>query len=153
MGTPEITTPCAVCAAHAELKNSAFFADRGMDWPTTEVAGRTVHKTCASEIEHLARNAADGTLAVGPDGIGRWTTNNSVIPGDCAALFAAFDLAPGLDLAATAAARDTETAAFLAAYRASQPATASPEEIADMRAAFGPGETVVDIITGRTTQL
>ena len=37
----------------------------------------------------------------------------------------------------------------LAAYRASQPAEASAEEQYEMRAAFGPGVEVVDIITGR----
>jgi hypothetical protein len=153
MTTPEIkiTTPCAVCAAQATIKASGFFAARGLDWPLTEVAGRTVHKACASEIESLIRYAAD--LAIGPDGVGRWTTNGQAIPDDCAALYAAFDMAPGLDVAATEAARLAELRVFLAAYRANQPATASAEEIADMRAAFGPGEVVVDVITGRETQL
>jgi hypothetical protein len=153
MNTPEITTPCVVCATHARLKGSEFFASRGLDWPTRTVAGHTVHLTCDDEVENLYRYAKDGTLAISADGVARWTTNGTVIPADCAALFAALGLADDLDLAATTAARDTETAAFLADYRASQPATASAEEIAGMTAAFGPGETVVDIISGRVTQL
>jgi hypothetical protein len=149
----EITTPCAVCAAEARTKASAFFAGRGLDWPLTEVAGRPVHKACASEIESLIRYAEDGQLRIGPDGIGRWLNNGHAIPDDCAAMFAAFDLAPGLNLAATEAANQAENAAALAAYRAAQPAEASAEEIADMTAAFGPGETVVDVLSGRVTQL
>ena len=149
----DITTPCASCAAQARRKNSPFFASRGLDWPLAEVAGHPVHRACASEIEHLARTAADGTLAIDPDGTGRWTTNGSAIPPDCAYTLDALGLAPGLDLAATARAYVTETAAFLKSYRDNQPAFASGEELAEMRAAFGPGATVVNAITGRTTQL
>jgi hypothetical protein len=146
-----VTTPCAVCAVEAQLKPGSFFASRGLDWPVKEIAGRDVHLACASEVEFLIRTR--GELAIDEHGVGRWTTNGSVIPGDCAALLTAFGLADGLDLAAAAAAREVETAAFLERYRAAQPAQASPEEIADMTAAFGPGTKVVDVITGRETQL
>jgi len=45
--------------------------------------------------------------------------------------------------------RDRETQAFLAEYRrANKGRKRSAEEIFEMRAAFGPGETVVDVITG-----
>ena len=148
-----VTTPCAVCAGKSDDGRKAFFATRGLDWPVTEVAGHNVHRACAHEAEFAARRAADGTLAVGPDGIGRWTTNGSVIPDDSAALFAALGLAPGLDVAATAAARDAEVREVLARYRASQPAEPSPEQLTEMRAAFGAGATVVDVITGRVTRL
>ena len=149
----EITTPCAVCAAQATTKASAFFASRGLDWPLTEVADHPVHKCCAHEIEDLARAAADGILAVGPDGIGRWTTNGHAIPDDCAAMFAAFGLAPGLDVAATVAANEAETREAIERYRTSQPARPSAEEVAEMRAAFGSGAEVVNVITGRVTKL
>jgi hypothetical protein len=155
-----ITTPCRVCATHARLKGAtsraawAMWASRGLNWPVVTIDGWTVHKACTHDIEHLAGYVTDGTLAIDPaTGVARWTTNGQAIPEDCAAMFAAFALAPGLDTAATAAAHDAETTAFLARYRASQPAQASAEEIADMRAAFGPGQVVVDVITGRTTQL
>lgn len=148
-----ITTPCAVCAAHATVKPSTFYARRGPDWPVTEVAGHTVHKACAYDAERRADDAATGQLVIGPDGIGRWATNGHAIPDDCAAEFAALDLAPALDLAATAAANDAEAREAIARYRAAQPAEASAEERAGMLAAFGPGETVVDALTGRVTQL
>lgn len=148
-----ITTPCAVCAVHARLKNFArLLVGRGMDWPVRVVAGRRVHLACASEAEHLAGYATDGTLAVGPDGVGRWTTNGQVLPDDSAALIARLGLAPALDLAATSAARAAETADFIAAYRLGQPAQAGPEELARLRAAFGRGETIVDVLSGRETR-
>jgi hypothetical protein len=154
-----ITTPCAVCAVQARLKNFApFWAGRGADWPTTLVGDeqpRRVHRSCASDAQYLARVVAEGGLDVGPDGIGRWTSNGQAVPDDSAALLARLGLAPGLDLAATAAVRDAETAEFLAAYRAAvharTPAQAAEHE-AELAAAFGPGETIVDVITGQVTR-
>ncbi len=147
------TTPCVVCAIQAQVKNSAFFATRGLDWPTREVAGHTVHLACAHDAETRVRDVADGSLVVGADGVGRWASNGHAIPGDCAALFAALDLAPALDLAATAAANDAETIAAIERYRAAQSAQPSAGQLAEMRAAFGSGATVVDVITGRVTRL
>ena len=48
---------------------------------------------------------------------------------------------------ATRAAREAETAAFLEEYRKNYQGPTEEEKI-EMRAAFGEGETVVDIITG-----
>jgi hypothetical protein len=51
--------------------------------------------------------------------------------------------------------RDAETAAFVKKYMAAQ-ASRTDEEIAEhnyeLRAAFGPGEEVVNIITGKRTR-
>jgi hypothetical protein len=149
----QVTTPCAVCAAAARQKNSPFFAGRGLDWPLTHVAGHQVHRACASDAESMVRHAQDGTLAIGGDGVGRWTTNGQAIPADCAALLTGLGLAPGLDLAATETARDAETRAAIQRYRDNQPAEPSAEERYEMLAAFGPGVTVVDVITGRRVQL
>jgi hypothetical protein len=148
-----VTTPCAVCAVRAHTKSSAFYAARGLHWPVTGVAGRTVHRACASEAAWLARQAAAGTVAVGPDGAGRWAASGQVIPGDSAVLLVGLGLAPALDLAATAAAHDAETAEVLARYRATHRDPAPAEELAEMRAAFGPGTRVINVITGRETQL
>lgn len=57
------------------------------------------------------------------------------------------------DAALTKATRDEENAAFFATYRAQRARGYSAEEIAEMRAAFGPGETVVNIITGERIRL
>ena len=53
---------------------------------------------------------------------------------------------------ATRAARQAETAAFLEEYRKNYEGP-TEEEKAEMRAAFGEGETVVDIITGQRIAL
>jgi hypothetical protein len=146
----EITTPCLLCATEAVHKGSAFFASRGVDWPLTEVAGRAVHKACASTAEHAVLSAADGSLMVGPDGIGRWNTSGRAIPADAAAVIEAFAPATGMDLAATERAHQAEQAAALAAYRANPPQP-DAEQLAGMRNAFGPGTEVVNVITGQRT--
>ncbi len=56
------------------------------------------------------------------------------------------------DSAATRAARAAEVEADLESYRASRKAP-SAEELAEMRAAFGAGTKVVDVITGEEIQL
>jgi hypothetical protein len=148
-------TACTVCHVQAILKDSEFFAARGLDWPMTVVltpggGAVRVHKACASEAESAVRHAGD--LDIDVAGVGRWTTNNHVIPDESAAMLIALGLAQGLDPEATAAARETETRAFLAAYRANPPVV-DAEQLAEMRAAFGEGVTVVNVITGQETQL
>lgn len=150
-------TACTVCHVQAILKDAEFFAARGLDWPLAVVltpAGGAirVHRACASEAESAVRHAGD--LDIDVAGVGRWTTSGQVIPDESAAMLIALGLAQGLDPEATAAARTAETAAFLAAYR-ERMANHVPgaEELAEMRAAFGPGATVVNAITGQETQL
>jgi hypothetical protein len=79
-----------------------------------------------------------------PDGIWRWESNGSIPPKDVLR-----DNLDGDELAANLAAYDAELAVFLAAYRAAQPAEPDAEQLYEMRAAFGPGVEVVDVITGR----
>lgn len=148
-------TACTVCHVQAILKDSEFFAARGLDWPLSAVltpAGSAVqvHLACKSEAESAIRHAGD--LDIDVAGVGRWTTNNTVIPDESAAMLIALGLAQGLDPEVTAAAREAETQAFLAAYRANPPQV-TDEQRAEMRAAFGPGATVVNVITGTEIQL
>jgi len=56
------------------------------------------------------------------------------------------------DCTATRAAREAEVEADLESYRAARKAP-SAEELAEMRAAFGEGSTVVDVLTGEKIQL
>ena len=56
------------------------------------------------------------------------------------------------DSAATLAAREAEVKADLESYRATRKAP-SAEELAEMRAAFGEGAKVVDVITSEEIQL
>ena len=53
---------------------------------------------------------------------------------------------------ATRAARDEEVSKFAAEYKKNQSAP-SQEEIFEMRAAFGEGAKVVDVISGQVIQL
>jgi hypothetical protein len=91
--------------------------------------------------EHLARMTKDS------DGVYRWNTNNSVPPKDIMDLM-------GLDAEETNlhdVARDLDTDKFLAEYREAQ-SNRTPEqiaeEVAEARAALGPGVKLVNIVTG-----
>jgi hypothetical protein len=88
----------------------------------------------------------DGTYAYSDDDgkTWRWNTNNRPCP-----LHACKDYGIPCDPEAQQAAIDTHMDAFIAEYRATQPAVPSLEEQHEMRAAFGPGKEIVDVITGR----
>jgi hypothetical protein len=81
-------------------------------------------------------------------GIRRWRSNDQVPPSDC--LTAMGITSP--ELARMEDVRDAELTNFLAEYRANQ-TEPTAEERFEMRAAFGPGATVVNVITGRTLTL
>jgi hypothetical protein len=100
-----------------------------------------------ADDDKARRQFRDATVI---DGVVRWQSNGAVPPADCCAQWARLGLA--FDLAKTTAARDTELAAFLAEYRRTATAP-SAEQRAEMRAAFGPGTEVVNVITGRRTRL
>jgi len=57
-----------------------------------------------------------------------------------------------VDTEATTAAREAEVAKELAEYR-NRKRSHSREELAQMRAAFGPGATVVDVLSGEKIRL
>jgi hypothetical protein len=87
------------------------------------------------------------------DGVGRWTPKGNFLPMDIAR-FAQY-LGYDIDLEKHEAEKDAHTAAFLEEYIENQK-NRTPEQIAEERfellAAFGPGETVVNVITGERTQ-
>lgn len=97
--------------------------------------------------ESTAKNLKeDATIT---DGVIRWNTNNSVPPADIVE-FAAY-LGMPVDVEKSKVARDKDTDEFFKRYRERQ-ANLTEEEKAErafeMRAAFGPGEKVINIITG-----
>lgn len=78
----------------------------------------------------------------------RWASNGRVVPLDAAA-----DYGIPVNVEAQTRDRDLETAAFVADYRAAQRnRRPSAEERFELRAAFGPGRTVVNVLTGRRTR-
>lgn len=86
-------------------------------------------------------------------GVYRWKSNNSVPPAD-AIQNHGIDQLPNFNLARHNEVRDADTDAFFAKYREAQ-ANHVPdaEELFELRAAYGTGTTVVNVITGRTTKL
>lgn len=92
------------------------------------------------------------TEATVTHGVIRWNSNGRVPFDDVVALAAHV----GLDVSRTAsnAARDKDVAKTMADYRERMKNHKhSPEELFEMRAAFGPGATVVNAITGKRTKL
>lgn len=84
------------------------------------------------------------------DGVVRWNSNGRVPPQDVLDFWR--HLGMPFDHTLSSATQSQETADFLSAYRANARAP-SAEELLEMRAAFGPGETVVNVLTGQRTVL
>ena len=104
------------------------------------------------EIRKMEERQMNGEIFFGADGVVRWTSNNRVMPKDCREILSHTAYRDLFSEEASRAAEDAETAAFLESYRKNY-AGPSEEEKAEMRAAFGTGSTVVDIITGERIRL
>ena len=104
------------------------------------------------EIRKMEERQMNGEIFFGADGVVRWTSNNRVMPKDCREILAHSAYRDLFDEEASRAAEEVETAAFLEGYRRSYKGP-SEEEKAEMRAAFGTGSTVVDVITGKRIRL
>lgn len=106
----------------------------------------------AEAEKELARVKADldaGRITIDENGIARNCIGRVLMADLLEKLALVTDKA---DVAATNAAREAEVAKELESYRANKkPYTA--EELAEMRAAFGPGTTVVDVLTGEKIPL
>ena len=90
-------------------------------------------------------------IEVEEDGAAKWISSGNYLPADVVEklTFAGADF---FSAEATAAKREAQTAAFLDSYRKNYKGP-SEEEKAEMRAAFGTGTTVVNVITGQRTKL
>jgi hypothetical protein len=85
------------------------------------------------------------------NGVLRWKANDRVPPQDCLEDFQAIGC--GFDLEGSGRVRESEQTAFLKDYAASElDRKPSAEERFEMRAAFGPGQNVVNVLTGRRTR-
>ena len=101
-------------------------------------------KEAEKQLDKVRAELAEGKISIDAEGVAR----------NCIGRVLMDDLLEQLGIAtdkvnaeATRAARETENAAFLAEYRARRNAP-SAEELAEMRATFGAGATVVDALTG-----
>lgn len=101
------------------------------------------------DVKDAVKNANENAI-VEEDGAIKWKSNGAYIPDDfCEKLeYAGYKFSRE----ATAVKRAAQVQKELAQYRANYTGP-SDEEVAEMRAAFGEGETVVDVITGKTIKL
>lgn len=82
----------------------------------------------------------------------RWKSNNSVPPQEVLDFWKY--IGKRFNMTKSVAARERETKDFLKEYRKRmENYEHSAEEMAEMRAAFGEGATVVNVITGKKTKL
>jgi len=112
----------------------------GNSIPAYDGQGLSFQVADAKRLADQLRNEATIT-----GGVIRWNSNQQVPPEDCVALAAHIGLP--INVAACDAARDADTTAFLAEYR-KRPRNDSAEARFERRAAFGPGKTIVDVISG-----
>ncbi len=104
------------------------------------------------EIRKMEERQMNGEIFFGADGVVRWTSNNRVMPKDCREILSHTAYRDFFSEEASRAAEDAEIAASLESYRKNYTGP-SEEEKAEMRAAFGTGSTVVDVITGERIRL
>lgn len=106
-------------------------------------------KSAEQELETLKADLEAGRITIDERGIARNCLGRVLMNDLLEKLTYITDKA---NTEATKAARAAEVEAELAEYRRNAKPT-STEEIAEMRAAFGKGQTVVNILTGETHSL
>lgn len=143
-------TGCITCAAELFDHPTEFRADRYRDktnLTSIEVDGsvHAIHKACKTTTKYTvtAEYHIDGLIV-------RWDSNGHAVPADVTALFYLVGRIDVDQMVHTDKARQDETIAAMAAYRAAQPATPTAEERFEAAAAFGTGVEVVDVVSGRT---
>ena len=106
------------------------------------------HKSELEKAENLWKN----NITVSEDGVVSWKSNGRQPFSDMLDLFIENGHGGEFSKEATEAARDAETKASIRAYK-EQKREYSEEEISEMRAAFGDGTAVVDVLSGRRFSL
>lgn len=82
-----------------------------------------------------------------------WSSNGRVPPMDAISAYG-IDKLPGFDKALHDSIRSEQTSSFLADYAEKMKSwEPSAEELYEMRAAFGPGATVVNVVTGKRVKV
>lgn len=106
-------------------------------------------KEAEKELATVKAELEAGEITIDENGIARNCIGNILMNDMLEKLSMVTDK---VDIGATQAAREAEDREFLKQYRANKkPHTA--EEIAEMRATFGEGTTVVDVLTGEKITL
>ena len=102
------------------------------------------------DIAKMQQRADNDEIRTNASGAAFWNSNGRYLPQDCAEMLS-FTTFP-FSLEETNRAREAQTAMQLEAYRKSY-TEPSEEEKAEMRAAFGTGSTVINVITGERIRL
>lgn len=131
------------------IRNFCDLAEMAMSAPTPPLTIRGGWSAVRDVLDYRVKLASRTTQVEWDDATRtlRWAKSGNLVPVHVIEQDAMLPCWPE-----QRAAYERETAATLAQYRARQ-SKASPEEVAEMRAAFGPGTEVVDVLTGRRTQL
>lgn len=98
------------------------------------------------EIEKISNQLTNGEITIDSLGVA-YNCIGRVVTDEVAEILD-YILTDGFSLEATNAAREIESQKFIEEYRKNPPKM-TEEDLAEMRAAFDPDETVVDIFTGR----
>ena len=101
------------------------------------------------ELEEIRKDFAEGKITIDENGVARNCIGRVLMSDMLEKLTFVTD---EVDEEATKAARDEEVTRSLAEYRRNAK-PASEEEINEMRAAFGEGQTIVNILTGERITL
>jgi hypothetical protein len=113
--------------------------------------GAWQQKACIEELEEVKRDLIAGRITIDRGGVARNKVGRALMTDMLEKLAYVADR---VDVEATNNARYDENARDIAAYRKSRRAHGySAEELFEMRAAFGEGTTVVDILTGESIAL
>lgn len=113
--------------------------------------GEYWQKSAQRDVDTRIAEYNEGKLLIDENGVARWDIGR-VVPEDIAQM-ARFGGLP-VDVEATNEARGVELEKTIKAYRERQESREiDPEELFEMRAAFGTGTVVVDVITGREVRL
>jgi hypothetical protein len=112
-----------------------------------------------AEKREITPSSPEGRIVMGAPaeftlrgGVVRWVSNGSILMADVVRDFA-IDQVPGFVKSVHEAAYAAHCDEFMRAYASSQPSRPSDEELYEMRANHPPGTVLVDVISGRRTQL
>ncbi|HEL0590425.1 TPA: hypothetical protein TUT18_002018 [Streptococcus equi subsp. zooepidemicus] len=106
-------------------------------------------KSAEKELEEIRKDLEAGKITIDENGVARNCIGRVLMSDMLEKLTYVTD---EVDTEATKAARDEEVTRSLADYRRNAK-PASEEEISEMRAAFGEGQTIVNILTGERITL
>lgn len=113
--------------------------------------------TNEDKIRETLRGHIDRSYRMaGSSNVLRWVSNDRCIPNDIMLDLLRYGMVNAVTVATTRIVEREETDRFIEEYkmnRANRSAEEVAEEHAEMRAAFGPGETVVNILTGERTEI